>query len=99
LERSSPGDRMPVGLATTSVMVVDCPSAPVVTNTVVTDSGTVVIVFPAVSVVVKVIGSVKENGLQEEVEEENVAEAVTPLERFGTGNPGSGPVLDGEEGG
>lgn len=42
-------------------MVVVCPLALVVVNTVVKDSGTVVKVLPTESVVVKVTGAVSEN--------------------------------------
>ena len=65
-------------------MVIGSPLALVVTNTVVKKSGTVVIVLPAGLVVVNVIGAVRENGLLDE----EVAEAVTPLERSVTRKPG-----------
>lgn len=65
-------------------MVIGSPSALVVTNTVVKKSGTVVKVLPAGLVVVKVIGPVRENRLLDE----EVAEAVTSLERSVTRKPG-----------
>ena len=79
---------------TTCVIVVDCPLVLVV-NTVVKDLGTVVIVFPAELVVVKVIGPVREDGLSEE----EVAERVIPVERAVMESLVLGLALDREEAG
>ena len=74
-------------------MVANCPFTPVVTNTVVKDSGTLVILTPKELVVVKVMGAVRENRWLEG----EVAERVTLVECFETETPG--PALDGEAGG
>jgi hypothetical protein len=81
---------MPVGLGRTCVRVVVCPLDLVVTNTVVMDSGTVVIVLPTVLVVVKVIGAVKENWI--------LVELVAPVGPLEIETPGLGLLLDVEVG-